>query len=1058
MQSGWRPGKGEDARGRPTDLVTSGFAVLRTPLLPISELGLELDPVAAPGVIAEYRDMLDEAIRVASPAFWTTAVARDDPHGPPSPDIARSLGRYHSRAASRPTPYGLFATWARAEIGSETRLSLAPLSECRRCTRLDVAWVSWIIGCLMRDTAIRQRLSYRRNPSVYQAMGRIRYFESPIGGAGGRYLASSVGASSIVTDVLNAARSWRAFDALARVASSADPELTSQHALDLIDEMITVGLLIPQLALAAVGGWSLEDLASKSSSFGCAAPVVEHLHELAERIRTLDMSPFASAEAYSAFDDTLDRLAQLIRHQSDPEPPGTRLHVDLLRPGVNLVIAKRVAGDMLTAIDAIVRLGAPKRDDLLRPFRERLQRHFGDAEVPLLLALDEELGLGFEAPHRQEVTHPLTRDLDLEWPETRIAWTQRERLLHAKLSSLRPGQVEIDVSIEELQSIEQPYPLPDSLFFQGSILASCERDVDLGNYHLLFDKWDGPSGVRFLGRVLHMDSGLEAEVRKHVGEEQAVSGDARLAEVVHLPGYELRMGNVIQRPRLREYEIDCLGPSNVPDEYRIDLDDLLISVADGKLVLRSKRLGCEIRPRMTNAHNFTHPLNLAAYRFLCTLQLQSQAYTHVWSWSPFSQRSFYPRVKVGRVILTPAMWRIPITDMRTFRRALETERPARLAELRDRHQLPKWVSVEGTAVNLEDPKMSDACLTTSIDSDHITVHELLPAALGVPVHGCEGRYIHDVIVPFVRRRIPSDSSASVESKSHRPEKTSVQRSGVTSFPPGSGWLYIAASGGHAAVERFLLHDLKPVLDEVNDRGERWFFVRYGDPDWHLRLRIEGCPDWLMGEIWPKIQVCIAPMREAGLIRRLCIDTYMPEIDRYGGVMGLNVAESIFAADSRATVALLRAQKWPPEERALLAVTTCDRLLTSLGLDARQQASIARALRDRFFEELAGSTNTGRKMGRLFRDRVAKLEAMRLGHLPGTVAAILDRRDAEISPYGEELSSLYRQGKLERHPDQLALSFCHLHCNRILDIPSRPIEMVIYNFLSRLHEKRNAMNR
>jgi lantibiotic biosynthesis protein len=54
---------------------------------------------------------------------------------------------------------------------------------------------------------------------------------------------------------------------------------------------------------------------------------------------------------------------------------------------------------------------------------------------------------------------------------------------------------------------------------------------------------------------------------------------------------------------LREREIVYLGRSGAPADHQLPLTDLLVSVRDGRVVLRSRSLGREVVPRLTNAHN-----------------------------------------------------------------------------------------------------------------------------------------------------------------------------------------------------------------------------------------------------------------------------------------------------------------------------------------------------------------------------------------------------------------------------------------------------------------------
>src|SRR5437660_5118684 len=109
-------------------------------------------------------------------------------------------------------------------------------------------------------------------------------------------------------------------------------------------------------------------------------------------------------------------------------------------------------------------------------------------------------------------------------------------------------------------------------------------------------------------------------VQEHLRAEEQLKKDrnAVFAEVAHLP--EGRIGNVLFRPILRHYEIPYLGSSRLPQERQIQVSDLMVSVQGERVVLRSRRLGCEVIPRLTSAHGYAHNRNLKLYKFLCLLQ------------------------------------------------------------------------------------------------------------------------------------------------------------------------------------------------------------------------------------------------------------------------------------------------------------------------------------------------------------------------------------------------------------------------------------------------------
>ena len=69
---------------------------------------------------------------------------------------------------------------------------------------------------------------------------------------------------------------------------------------------------------------------------------------------------------------------------------------------------------------------------------------------------------------------------------------------------------------------------------------------------------------------------------------------------------------------------------------------------------------------------------------------------------------------------------------------------------------------------------------------------------------------------------------------------------------------------------------------ANGDARHWFFIRYHDPDPHLRVRFSGEPARLINGLLPALERALAPLTATGAVRKWMLDTYVRETERYGG--------------------------------------------------------------------------------------------------------------------------------------------------------------------------------
>ena len=1061
----------------------AGFFALRTPLLPFDELAKWSDGLEAPSAIgdaarletaiaadrerlrARLRDALArpevrEALFVASPSLeerlpdWLR-----EPDGKSGQKVERAVIRYFVRMAARPTPFGIFAGGSVGKLNTQTSLVLEPLAAYRRHTRLDMDYLCELTDRLERDSAIREALTYRPNSSLYEAAGRLRYVEARLRDRVRSHHLIVVDPDEYLTATLERARGGASPAALAAGLADADPEITLDEAREYVNELIDSQVLVSELSPSVTGPEPIHGLIATLAENAGAAKVTETLEHVRALLAAVDADePGVPPARYRAAAESLEALPAKVEL-------ARLFQVDMVKPTVQATLGENVVAEVRRGVEVLHRLSPTDGPDRLESFRSAFSERYGDREVPLVEALDEEVGVGFERSSAPTAdASPLLEGLlFLGGGNQTLRWTGREAYLLKKLEeALLAGADEIVLSSKDIDwlSAAEPPPLPDAFAVMATLAADSADALAKGDIRVLLKSVWGPPGATLLGRFCHGDEALCRDVEGLLRAEEALEPDAVFAEIVHLP--EGRIGNILCRPVLREYDIPFLGRSGAAAERQIPVDDLRVSVVGQRVVLRSARLNREVLPRLTSAHNYSLR-SLGVYKFLCALQLQGVAGSLSWTWGPLEAARFLPRVCTGRLVLSRARW---LVERRELEELAKAQGPALFEAVqtwRAERKLPRRV-VQADAdnellIDFDNVLSVEMFVNLVKDRGQVRLVELFPDPEQLCVRGPEGRFTHEIVVPFVSGRQPTRRA--------RPGRVSADVA-ERSLPFGSDWLYAKLYTGNATADRVLRDTIGPLTHEALRAGiaDRWFFIRYSDPDWHLRVRWHGDSTVLQTELLPRLRQAVHPLLKQGWIWRFQLDTYDRELDRYGGVEGTMLAERLFHADSEAVLAIveLLAGDEGADARWRLTLRGIDALLNDLGFDLDARLGVISRAREGFAREFrADTTYLKHQLGDKFRKQRKELEALldaeRDGDSPLTPGfEILRRRSQDSSPIVAELKEAEQGGRLTLPLAELAPSYVHMHANRLLRSAQRAQELVLYDSLKRIYESMVARSR
>ncbi|MFD7079067.1 lantibiotic dehydratase [Streptomyces sp. NPDC059918] len=990
-----------------------GWAVLRAPLLPAATRNATAQSVSAPSLLPSD-PLLDLAVRTASPDL-AAALERTGPQDEQARRLARKLRRYLIRMTTRPTPFGLFAGVGLVRWAPATDLAIVPAAS-RTATRADMSWLNRLTESLQHDPDIGPHLRLMASPAILLHGGRAILTDGPAG--------TSVRATAAVRLVLSSARAGISRTELERAIGDV-PNATPDKAARLVGDLWAQGFLISELGPAPTCGDPLTRLRGSLEAIAAdrARAVARKLARLADELAVWDALPLErKADRLPALQDLLADVDQPVGAAQSGTGRGrvngdgarnsvlqTDTALSLRSTGLNASVATEAA----EAAEVLLRLGLPQGmrhlDDYRRAFEGRYGAH---RQVPLLELLDPATGLGPPSSPRageagNDPRGQLLLDLAVEANRERARVVELDDHLLSRLAA--PAAV--------------PEHVPPSLELSFFIAATSSDAIDEGNFQIVV----GPNlGASAAGRSLGRFAGLLGTPAREALEEVARiekehTPGTLIAEVVYAPR-PARSANVALRPAIRRHEILVDAWPGVPSEDAIPVRELVVGLENGRFAVswpagRARIVG--VQGHMLNALRAP-----AAVRFLVDVAHDRWCRFAAFSWGPAARLAYLPRVQRHRTVLAPAQWRLESAITRGG--GPDDGFPSALSTWRSDWDVPShlYLTVADNRLLLDlddgrDVELLQEELRAGAPAGSVVLQEALPGPQHAWLPGTGGGHMCEVVVPLVRR---GGEQLGAESLS-----TTLLVSPMSRLrPPGSDWLYLKLYCDPHREEELIGGPLLTFAEQVTMRGlvDGWFFVRYADPERHVRLRFHGDPAALIGPLTEHACVWADGLRTDGLCTKFSFDTYEREVERYGGEAGVEAAEALFAADSPSVADMLRvhAEGRLRTDLLELAVVSIDDLLACLSLSPEERASFS-----------YGGPSSSPQGGSEYRNRQRALRQALGGALPvdGEVSRLLTARRPALESAAARFTALHRDGSLWRSRQALCHSFVHMHANRLL---------------------------
>ncbi|MFI9630421.1 lantibiotic dehydratase [Streptomyces sp. NPDC052042] len=837
-----------------------------------------------------------EAVEHSSPALAVQVRAVCTAENPPLRDVRRaalSVGRYLLRAQHRATPFGLFAGVATAAFGPGVRADWG--EEHVAVGRAGAEWLAAVVERLESCPELLDRLPVVVNNTVTSRGDRLIVpFQPDANDDRMRAVEASLALTDPVRAVLAVTRTPIRCEALVEKLRAEFPEAGPEKVRCLLAELVRRRVLISSLHAPSTETDALGYLLDQLDAID-----IDNLAPVAETTRELHAVRMGLKECATrgGRDSTAARMRALV--------PGLRRHpVALdLQLDAQLVLPEEVAREIERAAFILTRVSTrPYGTAEWNAYHQRFYERYGIGTMVPLAEVVADSGTGYPDGYPGSPAGP---------GRPRVS-ARDDALVRLAQSAALDGCDEVVLTDEQIDLLDvgpdEPR-LPPHLEVGARVHAASLEDLQRGRFRLevvSVSRGAGVSSGRFLGVLA--PSERPAALAAELADLPAADSDTVPAQL-SFPPLLPESAHVTRAPQVLPTVIS-LQEHRAPKDTVLAPEDLAVGCDGRRMYLAAPERGHRVEAVGMNALNLhTHTPPLA--RFLTELSRAQCAQVTVFDWGVAAAMPFLPRLRYGRTVLTPARWRLEASEL-SSRARLRSEWDTALSEWRVQRGLPRRVLLveddRRLFLDLEEAGHRTPLLR-HLDRSHqaVLIEAPEPEAYG----WCGGR-AHEVVAPLKVTRTQSWPPLPVPTQARALAAAQLQT------PAASSVLLAALYGDPRRQDALLSQHLPGLLERLGNPP--WWFIRFRDPDQHLRVRIALPDRGTFAQTARTMSAWADDLRSAGLLADLRYPTSYREMGRWGSGAAWEAAEEVFRADSRSVLAQL-AEPQRPAQRALVAAHT-----------------------------------------------------------------------------------------------------------------------------------------
>ncbi len=828
--------------------------VIRCSLGTVAEYPVGPEDWGDPGAIARLwsDSVLREAVLLASPVLAAQIDKLHTPAGADAPlkkrkRLHRSLLKYALRLSSRCTPFGMFAGVAVLPVGDgEPVLGTSHVRHVRASGGAARRFAE-------EARSLPQAWLYP-NPALAERSGRLMV--TVMRGVEDTHTLATIRATGPARLALStAAGSATRRDIEQRVAE-AYPDAGMAKVERLIDDLLAAEVLLCEAEHSAFDGDPLSRVPD----------AVEGVTEMRAAV-----SRYANSSD-PVHDGSLPELLRLC----SPGDTQRDIHVDLEVDATGCMPASVVAAGRDAVAALTTTMAHLPWTPALDEFSARFAERYGNTLVPLMTAVDEELGIGYPAGYgTAEPKRSATGVADDPAAERRrdliAELLQRSRSGESGLVELTDGDLR---GFPELDDMPSSFDVMLRLHRDRAGLQATYTGIGVpggsavGRFTTVM-----PWARDFAGRCVELDARWWAD---------RTDGRGILCGVDYIAGTD-SVNEVAATAQLYAVTLAVNAVPHPPNGRVLTLADIYLGHAGGRVrtvladgtPLAVRQLSMATTHASAKAIRLLYEISIAGIR------------VPVWSWGEAEAiLNHLPGVRYRGVTLVEERWRFPGAADRT------------------RAAVQEWIAEAGVSryirvgphdnrlhLDTQNPAHVDLMLAEITAGNRWIQRAPAPDQLGVIADAQRGMHAAEVVVTIAAPKTSRAEPDLIDYPLHDPSADRYRL-----LLPGGPWTTFTINAARGTHDR-LLRDFAEAFPQL---AGQWYFVRYRqDGRAQLRLRVQRPVDQL-GDVlaW------LTEVRVTGRIGDYTIPIHHRELERYGGPRSFACYERLFCQETAHIVGML----------------------------------------------------------------------------------------------------------------------------------------------------------